>query len=177
MYMYINKTYPSVGKSSRLLSVTQEWPDSPTTEPCRCYSGKYIIMRDENGRKKEASKVKQTNKAKQHSTPKAVSNEPPRVGFEPTSTCTCCTHEWSTHTSVELRTLVLVDSLILCHEDVLLRVAVDIIEKYQKKGVFLSGRRHSPRCVGNRVLLAEGVLGKRYSGVYPNVLHLNNGSV
>ena len=68
MYMYINKMYPSVGKSSRLLSVTQEWPDSPTTEPCRCYSGKYIIMRDENGRKKEASKVKQTNKAKQSNT-------------------------------------------------------------------------------------------------------------
>ena len=31
-----------------------------------------FLMRDEKGRKKEASKVKQTNKAKQHSTPKAV---------------------------------------------------------------------------------------------------------
>ena len=44
-------------------------------------------MRDE-GRKKEASKVKQ-NKAKQHSTPKAVTfpkkNELPRVGLEPTT--------------------------------------------------------------------------------------------
>ena len=41
-------------------------------------------MRDEN---KEASKVKQTNKAKQHSTPKAVTflNELPRVGLEPTT--------------------------------------------------------------------------------------------
>ena len=42
-------------------------------------------MRDE----KEASKVKQTNKAKQHSTPKAVTfprkNELPRVGLELTT--------------------------------------------------------------------------------------------
>ena len=41
------------------------------------------------GRKKEASKVKQTNKAKQHSTPKAVTfprkNELPQVGLEPTT--------------------------------------------------------------------------------------------
>ena len=40
-------------------------------------------------RKKEASKVKQTNKAKQHSTPKAVTfprkNEMPQVGLEPTT--------------------------------------------------------------------------------------------
>ena len=40
-------------------------------------------------RKKEASKVKQTNKAKQHSTPKAITfprkNELPRVGLEPTT--------------------------------------------------------------------------------------------
>ena len=40
-------------------------------------------------RKKEASKVKQTNKAKQHSTPKAVTfprkNELPQVGLEPTT--------------------------------------------------------------------------------------------
>ena len=41
------------------------------------------------GRKKEASQVKQTSKAKQHSTPKAVTfprkNELPRVGLEPTT--------------------------------------------------------------------------------------------
>ena len=41
------------------------------------------------GRKKEATKVKQTNKAKQHSTPKAVTflkkNELTRVGLEPTT--------------------------------------------------------------------------------------------
>ena len=41
------------------------------------------------GRKKEASKVKQTNKTKQHSTHKAVTfprkNELPRVGLEPTT--------------------------------------------------------------------------------------------
>ena len=40
-------------------------------------------------RKKERSKVKQTNKAKQHSTPKAVTfprkNELPQVGLEPTT--------------------------------------------------------------------------------------------
>ena len=40
-------------------------------------------------RKKEASKVKQTNKAKQHSTSKAVTfprkNELPLVGLEPTT--------------------------------------------------------------------------------------------
>ena len=40
-------------------------------------------------RKKEASKVKQTNKAKQHSTPKVVTfprkNELPQVGLEPTT--------------------------------------------------------------------------------------------
>ena len=53
---------------------------------------KYMfLMRDEKEeRKKEASKVKQTNKAKQHSTPKAVTfprkkNELPRVGLEPTT--------------------------------------------------------------------------------------------
>ena len=44
-------------------------------------------MRDEEGRKKEASKVKETTKPKQHSTPNAVifrkKNELPRVGFEP----------------------------------------------------------------------------------------------
>ena len=45
----------------------------------------HVLMRDEE----EASKVKQTNKAKQHSTPKAVAfpkkNELPRVGLEPTT--------------------------------------------------------------------------------------------
>ena len=48
----------------------------------------HVLMRDEEGRKKEASKVKQINKAKQHSTPKSVTfpkkNELPRVGLEPT---------------------------------------------------------------------------------------------
>ena len=48
-----------------------------------------FLMRDEQGRKKEASKVKQANKAKQHSTPEAVTfpkkNELPRVGLEPTT--------------------------------------------------------------------------------------------
>ena len=47
-------------------------------------------MRDEEGRKKEASKLKQTTiKAKQHSTPKAVTfpkkNELPWVGLKPTT--------------------------------------------------------------------------------------------
>ena len=46
------------------------------------------MLKDE-ARKKEASKVKQTNKAKQHRTPKAVNfskkNELPRVGLEPTT--------------------------------------------------------------------------------------------
>ena len=47
-------------------------------------------MRDEREeRKKEASKVKQTNKAKQHSIPKVVTfhrkNELPQVGLEPTT--------------------------------------------------------------------------------------------
>ena len=52
-------------------------------------------MRDEKeGRKKQA---RSKNKAKQHSTPKAVTfpkiNELPRVGLEPTTlyTCTCTT--------------------------------------------------------------------------------------
>ena len=49
----------------------------------------YMLMRDGERRKKEASKVKQTNKAKQHSTPKAVAfhkkNELPRVGLKPTT--------------------------------------------------------------------------------------------
>ena len=49
----------------------------------------HVLMRDE-GRKKEASKQGQTNnKAKQHSTPKAVTfpkkNELPWVGLEPTT--------------------------------------------------------------------------------------------
>ena len=48
-------------------------------------------MRRKEGRKEGASKVKQTNnKAKQHSTPKAVTfpkkNELPRVGLEPKPT-------------------------------------------------------------------------------------------
>ena len=46
------------------------------------------LMRDER-RKEERSKQGQTNKAKQHSTPKAVTfpkkNELPRVGLEPTT--------------------------------------------------------------------------------------------
>ena len=48
----------------------------------------HVLMRDER-RKEKASKVKQTNKAKQHSTHKAVTfpkkNELPRVGLEPTT--------------------------------------------------------------------------------------------
>ena len=52
---------------------------------------KHVLMRDER-RKEERSKQDQTNKAKQHSTPKAVTfhkkNELPQVGLEPT-TCTC----------------------------------------------------------------------------------------
>ena len=54
------------------------------------YMFTHVLMRDEKeGRRKEASMVKQTNKAKQHSTPKAVTfpkkNELPRVGLEPTT--------------------------------------------------------------------------------------------
>ena len=50
----------------------------------------YMFLNERwEGRKKEASKVKQTNKAKQHSTPKAVTfprkNELPQVGLEPTT--------------------------------------------------------------------------------------------
>ena len=52
----------------------------------------YMLMRDEEGRNKEASKVIHvltTIKAKQHSTPKAVTfpkkNELPWVGLEPTT--------------------------------------------------------------------------------------------
>ena len=49
----------------------------------------HVLMRDEKKESAEASKVKQTNKAKQHSTPKAVTspkkNELPRVGLEPTT--------------------------------------------------------------------------------------------
>ena len=48
----------------------------------------HILMRDER-RKEERSKQGQTNKAKQHSTPNAVTfpkkNELPQVGFEPTT--------------------------------------------------------------------------------------------
>ena len=50
----------------------------------------YMFLNERcEGRKKEASKLKQTNKAKQHSTPKAVTfprkNELPQVGLEPTT--------------------------------------------------------------------------------------------
>ena len=58
--------------------------------PCRVHVDIiiYMLMRDEEGRKKEASKVIQTAiKAKQRRTPKAVTfpkeNELPRVGLEP----------------------------------------------------------------------------------------------
>ena len=45
-----------------------------------------MLMRDAEGRKKEASKVKQTNKAKQHNTPKAVTfPEKNELGLEPTT--------------------------------------------------------------------------------------------
>ena len=57
-----------------------------------CYIHVHVyntFMRDKEGRKKEASKVIQTNKAKQHSTPKAVTfpkkNELPWVGLKPTT--------------------------------------------------------------------------------------------
>ena len=54
-----------------------------------CVRGVYVLMRDEEGRKKEASKVIHTdNKAKQHSTPKSLflrKNELPQVGFKPTT--------------------------------------------------------------------------------------------
>ena len=46
-------------------------------------------MRDEKEERKKQARVKQTNKAKQHSTPKAVTfprkNELPQVGLEPTT--------------------------------------------------------------------------------------------
>ena len=48
----------------------------------------HVLMRDEKEGRKKASKVKQTNKAKQHSTPKAATypeNELSRVGLEPTT--------------------------------------------------------------------------------------------
>ena len=50
----------------------------------------HVLMRDEKEeRKKQARSCKQTNKAKQHSTPKAVTfpkkNELPRVELEPTT--------------------------------------------------------------------------------------------
>ena len=50
----------------------------------------HVLMRDEKKeRKKQARSSKQINKAKQHSTPKAVTfpkkNELPRVGLEPTT--------------------------------------------------------------------------------------------
>ena len=56
----------------------------------------YMLMRDvegrKEGRKEEASKAMHTNnKAKQHSTPKAVTfpkkKKVPRVGFKPTTLC------------------------------------------------------------------------------------------
>ena len=56
----------------------------------------HVLMRDEKeGKKKQARSNKQTNnKAKQHSTPKAVTspkkNELPRVGLEPTTLYTTC---------------------------------------------------------------------------------------
>ena len=59
---------------------------------CTCLVLSYMLMRDEEGRKKEASKVIQiTIKAKQHSTSKAVTVTFPRknellpVEFEPTT--------------------------------------------------------------------------------------------
>ena len=42
------------------------------SDPDRYIHAIYMLMRDAEGRKKKASKVKQTNKATQHSTPKAV---------------------------------------------------------------------------------------------------------
>ena len=53
-----------------------------------------FLMRDEKEeRKKQARSNKQTNKAKQHSTPKAVTfpkkNELPRVGLEHVCACVC----------------------------------------------------------------------------------------
>ena len=70
------------------------FPFPPHSEPVTSHSlyvyNVHVLMRDEKeGRKKQASSNKQTNKAKQHSTPKAVTfpkkNELPQVGFEPTT--------------------------------------------------------------------------------------------
>ena len=64
---------------------------SSLIKTCTCFlSLKHVhVFKLEMRRKKEASKVKQTNKAKQHSTLKAVTflrkNELPRVGLEPTT--------------------------------------------------------------------------------------------
>ena len=49
----------------------------------------YVLLRDEEGRKKEARKVIQITQSKQRNTSKAVTflkkNELPRVGLEPTT--------------------------------------------------------------------------------------------
>ena len=66
-----------------------------------------MLMRDEEGRKKEASKAIQTTKKSNTAIPKAVTlpkiNELPRVGFEPTTLhtlyrtqCTVCVYIFNT---------------------------------------------------------------------------------
>ena len=71
-----------------MLRLTNRSPNVPCC--MHVYVGIYMFLNERwEGRKKEASKIKQTNKAEQHSTPKADTfprnNELPQVGLEPTT--------------------------------------------------------------------------------------------
>ena len=81
IYMYFSDCHPYSGSYFIILLLIIKLP--PVID--NRFPHRYMFL---NG-KKEASKVKQTNKAKQHSTPKAVTfsrkNELPRVGLEPTT--------------------------------------------------------------------------------------------
>ena len=67
-------------------------------------------------------------------------------------------------------------SLILGHKQVLLGLSVDVVQEDHEEGVALSSGGDSPRGIGNRVLLPEGVLGEGHARVGPNVLHLHHSS-
>ena len=96
IYIYGNIHFHFVSYSLRVTELTgSSWRKRmPFFSVSYCYIYMYMCiirtcLRDEEGRKKEASKVIQTNKAKQHSTPKAVTfprkKELPRVGLKPTT--------------------------------------------------------------------------------------------
>ncbi len=66
-------------------------------------------------------------------------------------------------------------SLILCNEDVLLRLAQSVVQEYHQKCILHIRCGHRPCCHGNRLLFSKHVFWERDSRVALDVLHLDQG--